>query len=67
MKKLFGSRTIWGALVTGVAVLINAFFGEGTFTGAETAQAVEGLTAVFEVIGLGTVVWGRIVAKGPIT
>jgi hypothetical protein len=66
MKKLFASRTIWGALITGVALLINTFFGGGTFTSAETAKAVEGITAVFEVIGLGAVVWGRIKAKGPI-
>tara|TARA_Y100000310_G_scaffold258098_1_gene266380 strand:- start:694 stop:897 length:204 start_codon:yes stop_codon:yes gene_type:complete len=66
MRNLFASRTIWGAVVAGTGLVLNTFFGDGTFVGAEQAKAIEGITTLAEVVGLVLVVWGRIKAKGPL-
>ena len=66
MRNLFASRTIWGALIAAIGLLLNTFFCEGTFVAAEQAQAIDGITTIMEVIGLALVVWGRVRAKGPI-
>lgn len=64
-KPLYQSRTLWGAVITAIAMIAQAA-GVG-ISDAEQQQLVDLLTYAGEGVGLGLVIWGRIVAKRRLT
>jgi len=64
-KQFCGSLTIWGAVVTGVAALVQ-WFGLGEITAEEQAALVQHMTHAGEAFGLVMVIVGRWRANRPL-
>jgi protein-S-isoprenylcysteine O-methyltransferase Ste14 len=69
-KPWWASKSIIGAIMAGVSLILGAFFGV-KIDEATQALVVDQLTAAIAAIstfgGLAMTIWGRIVAKQPIS
>ena len=64
-KQFCSSLTIWGAVVTGIAALVQTF-GLGEITAEEQAALAQHLTHAGEAMGLVMVIVGRWRATRPL-
>ncbi len=64
-KNIIQSKTLWGAVVSGLSAIVSGVFGFEVAPGEEEAL-VHGLAAVGSVIGLATTIYGRWTARAQI-
>jgi hypothetical protein len=61
-KPWYRSKTIWGAIITGIATILN-ITGQVNLDLTEQAQITDGLVAVGSLVGVILAIIGRVKAK----
>lgn len=62
-KKWFQSKTIWGAVASGVAVVVMAF---AEYSGFDVSQWIQTVSVILGVFGIPFTIYGRTKAIGSI-